>query len=186
MPGPGMALLSVLRGWFPEVSYIAEDLGLLTPAVHALREAAQMPGMKVLEFAFDGPDNAYLPHNYADANCVCYIGTHDNDTAAGWYEHAAAGERAFAEQYLGAAGGDGVCRALLRAGMGSAAELFISQMQDWMGLGSSARINTPGTVGGNWTWRLPSGGLCDELAGKIRRMTWTFGRCAEEENPPAD
>ena len=94
-PGPGMDLLRVLTGWFPHITYIAEDLGLLTPEVHQLREAAGLPGMKVLEFAFSGPGNDYLPHNYGSRRCVCYTGTHDNDTALGWYDHAGEAERDF-------------------------------------------------------------------------------------------
>ena len=99
--GPGMDLLRVLTGWFPQITYIAEDLGILTDAVHQLREESGLPGMKVLEFAFSGPDNAYLPHHYAP-HCICYTGTHDNDTVLGWYDHATEQERAFATRYLGA------------------------------------------------------------------------------------
>ena len=94
--GPGMDLLRVLTSWFPQTTYIAEDLGILTDDVHRLREEAGLPGMKVLEFAFSGPDNAYLPHHYRPG-CICYTGTHDNDTAAGWYAHASQEERAFVE-----------------------------------------------------------------------------------------
>lgn len=124
--GPGLDLLRVLVSWFPQITYIAEDLGLLTDAVHQLRAAAGLPGMKVLEFAFSGPDNAYLPHNHQPC-CVCYTGTHDNDTAAGWYAGAAEEERAFAERYLGASGAQAVRRALLRCGQGSVAELFVAK-----------------------------------------------------------
>lgn len=175
--GPGMELLGVLTSWFPQISYLAEDLGLLTPAVGALRERAGLPGMKVLEFAFSGPDNAYLPHN-CEKHCVLYTGTHDNDTAAGWYDHAPAEERAFAERYLGASGTEAVRRALLRAGQGSTAELFMAQMQDYLGLGSEARINTPGQAEGNWRWRLTTGQQSPQLADEIRTLTETYGRCA--------
>ena len=151
--GPGMDLLGVLTSWFPQLTFIAEDLGILTDAVHDLRNASGLPGMKVLEFAFSGPDNAYLPHNY-QPHCICYTGTHDNDTAVGWYTHAGAEERAFAEDYLGASGAEEVRKALLRWGQGSVAALFVAQMQDYLGLGSEGRINVPGVAKGNWRWRM--------------------------------
>lgn len=174
--GPGMDLLRVLTGWFPQITYIAEDLGVLTDAVHDLRNASGLPGMKVLEFAFSGPDNAYLPHHYVP-HCICYTGTHDNDTAAGWYAHAGKEERAFAERYLGAAGEEAVVSALLRLGQGSVAELFIAQLQDYLGLGSEARINVPGVAEGNWRWHLCAGQLTEALAADIRALTRTFDRC---------
>ena len=176
-PGPGMDLLRVLTGWFPHITYIAEDLGLLTPEVHQLREAAGLPGMKVLEFAFSGPGNEYLPHNYGSRRCVCYTGTHDNDTALGWYDHAGEAERAFAERYLGASGRENVRQALLRCGMGSTAELFVAQMQDYLALGSEGRINVPGVAAGNWRWRMAPGAAAAGLAADIRRLTEVYGRC---------
>ena len=175
--GPGMDLLGVLTGWFPNITYIAEDLGLLTPEVHQLRERAGLPGMKVLEFAFSGPDNAYLPHHYTSPVCICYAGTHDNDTALGWYDHAGAAERDYAERYLAASGRENVGRALLRCGMASTAELFVAQMQDYLGLGSEGRINVPGVAEGNWRWRMAPGAAADELAAEIRALTGTYSRC---------
>ena len=175
--GPGMDLLRVLTGWFPHIAYIAEDLGLLTPEVHQLREAAGLPGMKVLEFAFTGPDNDYLPHRYAAPRCICYTGTHDNDTALGWYDHAPAAERAFAERYLAASGREDVRQALLRCGMASTAELFVAQMQDYLALGSEGRINVPGTAEGNWRWRMAPGAAAPSLAAEIRELTGIYGRC---------
>ncbi len=173
--GPGMDLLGVLTNWFPQITYIAEDLGLLTDAVHDLRETSGLPGMKVLEFAFSGPDNAYLPHNY-QPHCVCYTGTHDNDTAVGWYTHATAAEKAFAETYLGVSDAQSAAQALLRCGQGSVAELFVAQMQDYLGLGSEARVNVPGVADNNWRWRMtrtPDAAL----AKAIHEMTHAFGRC---------
>ena len=174
--GPGMDLLGVLTNWFPHITYIAEDLGLLTPEVHQLRQAAGLPGMKVLEFAFSDPGNAYLPHNYGSRRCVCYTGTHDNDTALGWYDHAPAAERTFAERYLGASGREEVRKALLRCGMGSTAELFVAQMQDYLSLGSEGRINVPGVAEGNWRWRMAPGAATAALAAEIRTRTETYGR----------
>ena len=178
--GPGMDLLGVLLNWFPQISFIAEDLGILTDEVHKLREVSGLPGMKVLEFAFSGPDNAYLPHNYTP-HCICYTGTHDNDTAAGWYANATEEERAFAEAYLGTAGAENVRKALLRTGQSSVAELFVAQMQDYLGLDSRSRINVPGVPLGNWRWRLSSDALTPDLAREIRTQNALYGRCA----PPA-
>lgn len=174
--GPGMELLRVLTGWFPRITYIAEDLGILTDDVHRLRDEAGLPGMKVLEFAFSGPDNAYLPHHYGPG-CICYTGTHDNDTAVGWYTHASPAERDFIRRYLGAADAESARTALLRCGQGSVAELFIAQMQDYLGLGSEARINIPGVPEGNWRWQLLPGQLTERLAEEIRAMTAAFSRC---------
>ena len=174
--GPGMDLLGVLTSWFSNITYIAEDLGLLTDAVHDLRNASGLPGMKVLEFAFSGPDNAYLPHNY-QPHCVCYTGTHDNDTAVGWYTHATEEEKEFAKAYLGVDDAESARLALLRCGQGSVAELFVAQMQDYLALGSEARINVPGVAEGNWRWRMRSGRDSAALAAEIRTLTHTYGRC---------
>ena len=174
--GPGMDLLRVLTGWFPQITYIAEDLGILTDAVHQLREESGLPGMKVLEFAFSGPDNAYLPHHYAP-HCICYTGTHDNDTVLGWYDHATEQERAFAARYLGAKDRESTRQALLRLGQGSVAELFVAQIQDYLALGSEGRINVPGVAEGNWRWRMAPGTATKALAAEVRSLTAAFGRC---------
>ena len=174
--GPGMDLLRVLTGWFSGITYIAEDLGILTDAVHDLRNESGLPGMKVLEFAFSGPDNAYLPHHY-QPHCICYTGTHDNDTAVGWYTHATEEEKAFAKAYLGADDAESVRRALLRAGQGSVAELFVAQLQDYLGLGSEGRINVPGVAEDNWCWRMRPGMTTPALAEEIKELTHAFSRC---------
>ena len=173
--GPGMDLLRVLTSWFPHVSYLAEDLGTLTEEVHALRRASGLPGMKVLEFAFDAPYNAYLPHNH-EKNCICYTGTHDNDTVVGWYTQAKEEERAFVKQYLGVEGTEEVRKAVLRCGMASIADLFIAQIQDYLGLGTGSRVNIPGVAKGNWGFRLKGGLTTPELAKEIRELTHTFAR----------
>ena len=175
--GPGIDLVGRLTAWFGNVKFIAEDLGTLTPEVHRLLEESGLPGMKVLEFAFD-PEalSDYLPHNYTE-NCVCYTGTHDNMPLAGWYAESSSGVKAFAEEYLGS--GD-VCQAVLRCGLRSRAGLFIAQMQDYLGLGAESRINTPGTPYGNWRWRMLPDALTPELAKKMRRMAYIYGRCSDE------
>ena len=175
--GPGMSLLRVLRDWFHHNSYIAEDLGTLTEAVHDLRREAGFPGMKVLQFAFDNPYNAYLPHNH-EKHGICYTGTHDNDTLVGWYEKAKDEEKAFAQAYLGVEDDvEAVRKAVLRSGMASVADLFVAQLQDYLGLGSESRINVPGVAEGNWAWRLQPGQTCAALAAEIRELTHTFARC---------
>ncbi len=173
--GPGIDLLGVLVSWFPQITYIAEDLGILTDQVHELRDRAGLPGMRVLEFAFSGPDNSYLPHNYRH-DCVCYTGTHDNDTLAGWYTNAGKEELAFAQRYLGVSGAGETRKAVLRCGLGSVAQLFVAQIQDYLGLGSEARINVPGVAEGNWNWRLLPDQADGALAEEIRAMTQTYGR----------
>ena len=172
-----MDLLRVLTGWFPHITYIAEDLGLLTPEVHQLREAAGLPGMKVLEFAFDSrePSN-YLPHRYI-RNCICYSGTHDNETLAQWLAQTSETARAYAAEYLGLTEQEGYAWGILRSGLASVADTFIAQLQDYLGLGAEARMNTPGTLSDrNWSWRLQPGLLTAELAHRLRRMNTMYER----------
>ena len=174
--GPGIGLVGVLRDWFHDTRFIAEDLGYLTPSVMQLVKDSGFPGMKVLEFAFDSrePSN-YLPHTYSP-NCVCYVGTHDNETAMQWWKKINRDDSRFARRYLGLNSREGVNWGLIRGGMGSVAELFVAQLQDYLGLGAEARINEPGTPTGNWTWRLAPGMLTDELAEKIREYARMYGR----------
>ena len=176
--GPGMDLLRVLTGWFPNITYIAEDLGILTDAVGELRDTAGLPGMKVLQFAFSGPSNEYLPHNYTNPNCICYSGTHDNDTLMGWCKAVKKDEKAYAERYLGVKGAENLRQAVLRAGHGSVAALFVAQMQDYLALGTDARTNIPGVADGNWQWRMLPGANDKKVADEIRTLTETYGRCA--------
>ena len=163
--GPGIGLVGVLRDWFHGTRFIAEDLGYLTPSVMQLVEESGFPGMKVLEFAFDSrePSN-YLPHTYTP-NCVCYVGTHDNETAMQWWK-----------KNWG----------LIRGGMSSVAELFVAQLQDYLGLGAEGRINEPGTLGGNWRWRLQPGQLTGELCDKIYEFTKMYGRLNPLSRQAAD
>ncbi|MGN1117014.1 MAG: 4-alpha-glucanotransferase [Acutalibacteraceae bacterium] len=177
--GPGIYFVNIITVWFDDMQFIAEDLGCLTPEVHELLKESGLPGMKVLEFAFD-PINPsdYLPHNY-DRNCVCYAGTHDNTTLAAWKTEADRKEVKFAEKYLGLNDKEGFVQGILRGGMSSAADLFVTQMQDYLGLGAEARINTPGILGGNWQWRMKKGAATKDLAKKIAYMTKIYGRSCE-------
>ena len=172
--GPGMDLLGVLKRWFPDLEFIAEDLGYLTPEVKQLLEDFGFPGMKVLEFAFDSrePSN-YLPHTYSH-NCVCYAGTHDNAPLARWRKEAAKEDIDMAKRYLGLNRSEGFIRGVIRGGQSSVADLFVAQMQDY--LEDTGRINTPGVASGNWQWRMTEGKLTDELAADIAAMTTLYGR----------
>ncbi|WP_409967318.1 4-alpha-glucanotransferase [Bengtsoniella intestinalis] len=172
--GPAMDLLGVLTSWFPTVDYIAEDLGVLTDGVHSLRETSGLPGMRVLEFAFSDPTNLYLPHNYPP-HCICYTGTHDNNTLQGWWDEATEAEKAFTLAYTGVAE-DAVPQAVLRRGLGSVAQVFIAQLQDYLGMGSDARINVPGVAEGNWAWRLMDGDIPTTLAKELHDLTGLYSR----------
>lgn len=176
--GPGMALFKALKEEFGEqLPIIAEDLGFLTQDVRDLLEESGFPGMRVLQFAFDGkPENEYLPHSHC-RNTVVYTGTHDNDTVMGWIATASTAEVALARRYLHVDDHEGFNWAMIRGAMMSVADTAIFTMADIMGLGSEARINRPSTLGeGNWCWRIGDGCINDWLAGIIMENTRLYGR----------
>ena len=169
------SLIGKIKENFPETQFIAEDLGYLTSEVRQVLKDSGFPGMQVLQFSFDSRDEATtLPEDYAQ-NCVCYAGTHDNDTLAGWKKSAAVTDIENAKACLGLQDDDFV-RGMLKGGMSTAADLFIAQMQDWLELGSEARINTPGTTEGNWQWRLKPGQIPETLKVEIAEITAFYGR----------
>lgn len=174
--GPGIEFVKVLTSWFYDLKFIAEDLGYLTPEVKQLLADSGLPGMKVLEFAFDSrePSN-YLPHTYI-SNCICYAGTHDNATVEEWKGEVSPEDMKYAVEYLGLNEKEGFTGGIIRAGMGSVAVLFIAQMQDHLSLGAEARMNTPGTLGQNWKWRLLRDQLSIELAVRLRSTARLYGR----------
>lgn len=175
-PGPGAPFIQMLREKFPRSFIIAEDLGFITPEVRALLEMSGFPGMKVLEFAFDHREPSdNLPHR-CPVNCVFYTGTHDNSTLTGWLADTDPKDLAVAKAYLGLNREEGVEWGMLRGGMGSVARLFVAQMQDYLGLDDTARMNRPGNPVGNWRWRLLPGQASPELAEKIRKLTRLFER----------
>ncbi|MBQ8994250.1 MAG: 4-alpha-glucanotransferase [Oscillospiraceae bacterium] len=175
--GPGMKLVEVLKNWFTGLKFIAEDLGVITPEVAKLLENSGWPGMKVMEFAWSVDSySEYLPHNHI-RNCVSYIGTHDNDTLFGWIDTGDPKEIAHACEYLGVKEPKELPEAMMRAAFASVSDLYISQMQDFLGIGSEGRINTPGTTGSNWKWRLTPGQLTERLADKIYEITVLYQRC---------
>lgn len=172
---PGEALFEALLAEFGELPLVAEDLGVITPEVEALRERFGLPGMKILQFAFDGgPANPYLCHNHV-VNCVVYTGTHDNDTTVGWFEGLSTAARAHVLEYLGQPA-EPMPWPLIRVALASVGRLAILPMQDALGLGSSSRMNTPGTTEGNWRWRFGWGEVPAELAPRLRRMVELYGR----------
>jgi 4-alpha-glucanotransferase len=174
-----MDLVSVLKNWFPDVAFIAEDLGYLTPEVVQLLKDSEFPGMKVLEFAFDSREPSdYLPHTYT-SHCVCYVGTHDNETVMAWKDAAAPEDIEMAVKYLGLNEEEGFHWGVIRGGMSSVADLFVTQMQDFLALGAEARMNTPSTLGTNWQWRLTEGQITETLTSKIADMTRLYGRSSK-------
>jgi 4-alpha-glucanotransferase len=173
-PAPGDALFRAVRAALGGLPLIAEDLGEITPDVRALRDRLGLPGMKILQFAFGGDaDHTFLPHTWTHTGWAAYTGTHDNDTAAGWY--ATAGDRP-RHRYRVYAGRDGQEPGwdLIRLAWASIARFAITPMQDVLGLGSVARMNTPGTVEGNWTWRAPA--LPAPAAARLRGLSEAYGR----------
>ena len=175
-PGPGIDLFNAIKSQLGELPIIAEDLGLMTQGVIDLREATGFPGMKILGFAFDsGEENDYLPHTYTK-NCVVYTGTHDNDTLIGWFQKAKEEDRQFARDYLNSRSDDEIHWDAIRGAWSSVASMAISPVQDFLGLGSEARINTPGVAAGNWQWRLRHEVLTDELAERIAKLTRVYSR----------
>ena len=174
--GPNIDLINVLKNKFPKTQLIAEDLGYLTKDVTLMLEKSSLPGMKVLEFGFDSREKSnHAPHAYKE-NSVCYIGTHDNSTIIGWLSAANKNDVKYALDYLGLKDTKDFNFAMIRCGMSSVSRLFIAQIQDYLGLDDSARINKPGSVGNNWKWRLKKGTLSDSLANKIYKYTDMYER----------
>ncbi len=177
--GPGMDFFRMVRREFPELSFIAEDLGFVTEEVRQLQIDSGYPGMKVLEFAFDSREESnYLPHLYP-VDSICYTGTHDNVTLKQWFREASPKDVAYAKAYLGLNRREGYLWGMIRGGMGSVSQLFIAQMQDYLGLGKESRMNLPGTVStNNWTWRAKKGFASRRLKRKLYDVTKRYGRAS--------
>ena len=174
--GPGIKLFNAVKEALGEVDIIAEDLGYLTEEVIDFRIDSGYPGMKVLEFAFDTREESdYLPHNY-DKNCVVYTGTHDNDTVMGWFENTKKSDINLAKRYLKLNKKEGYNWGFIRGALSSVGNLAVAQLQDYLGLGSEARMNIPSTLGGNWQWRVKQEVLTNKLAQKINKITKLYGR----------
>ena len=177
-PGPGAAIFHAVERALGKLPIIAEDLGVVTPQVEALRDQFEFPGMKIIQFAFTGADNPFLPHNYP-RNCVVYTGTHDNDTSLGWFRTAPPRERDFAQRYLARNGND-VAWDFIRAAMSSVADTVVVPLQDVLGLDSEARMNYPGRPSGNWGWRFTSDRLAKPHGRRLREMVELYGRQATD------
>ena len=174
-PAPGRELLQALQRQYGEVPLVAEDLGLITPDVDELRREFRLPGMRVLQFGFDGsPDNPHLPHNL-QRDTVLYTGTHDNDTTLGWYRSLPPAIVAHVDAYLRSEA-QAMPRSLCAAALASVAQLAILPLQDLLALDSRARFNTPGTVSGNWQWRAQPQDCSAALAAELRALNRLYGR----------
>lgn len=173
--GPGLDFIKAVQQAMPDTPMIAEDLGFLTEDVHKLRKASGCPGMKVLSFAFHtDSNNPYLPHTY-ERNTVCYTGTHDNMPLKQWLAESPAPTTEFANRYMGYP--ENLIWGMIRLCLSSPSDLAIVQMQDYLELGAEARMNTPGTCNQyNWSWRAKSGFCTEQLAERIKEMSYTYGR----------
>ncbi len=184
-PGPGADFFKAVDGAFGGLPFIAEDLGYITPDVYALRDQFRLPGMRVLQFAFDGnSNNPHLPNNYS-SNTVVYTGTHDNPPSRCWYENLSADQRGKVMDYLMSmpAAGSGVACQLIHMAWSSAAALAIAPLQDVLNLGCEARMNVPGRADGNWAWRSTEEMLSDQAFSRLSELTSTSGRRFALENP---
>jgi 4-alpha-glucanotransferase len=183
MPGPGAAFFDALQTELGALPFFAEDLGFITPDVHALRDQFHLPGTRVLQFAFDGhPDNPHLPDNHV-ANAVVYTGTHDNPTTRGWYEELPDAQRRELRGYLDRHGaeGDEAATALLRLAWSSVAALAMVPLQDLLDLGNEARMNVPGRAAGNWRWRCTKDMLSNSAFEWLRELTTATRRLGRPE-----
>lgn len=172
---PGKAFLAAVEKALGSLPLIAEDLGVITPDVVELREAFNLPGMRVIQFAFGGfTEDIFLPHNFVP-NCVSYTGTHDNDTTRGWYERMGENERHFYRRYLDR-DDKNVVRDLIRLTWMSVAVFALAPMQDFLNLGNEGRMNYPGNPSGNWSWRMPAGAISSELNAWIKEINYLYDR----------
>jgi 4-alpha-glucanotransferase len=181
---PGRELFQSVREVLGDLPIVAEDLGVITPEVRKLQARFGIPGMKVLQFAFDPDDeyttNPFYPHNFS-SDCIAYTGTHDNDTTRGWYEKISPETQNLVRSYLGHCGGDIVWDAIRVLYMSVAAWVVIP-FQDILSLGSDARMNTPATVGGNWSWRVRQDAFNELISGRLRWFGRLYDRLASR--PP--
>ncbi|MEH1943506.1 MAG: 4-alpha-glucanotransferase [Nostoc sp.] len=178
---PGDAFFEVIRQKLGKLPVLAEDLGVITPEVEALRDKYEFPGMKVLQFAFGSdPANPFLPFNYP-RNAVVYTGTHDNDTTVGWFNSANDNEKQNLLLYLGCISPEGIQWDLIRLALSSIANQAIIPLQDILGLGNEARMNFPSIAEGNWAWRYQAAALTDELRDRLKALTRLNGRAPQEQ-----
>ena len=179
---PGEAFFTLLKDKLGELPIVAEDLGVITPEVEALRDNFGFPGMKILQFAFDSDRaNAFLPFNFASRNCVAYTGTHDNNTTVGWFTERSEEEKQRVIDYLGCLCPEGIHWSMIRLALSSIANNTIIPLQDILGLGVEGKMNSPGQAEGNWAWRYSPGSLTPELSKKLNELTYIYGRSPQED-----
>jgi 4-alpha-glucanotransferase len=186
VPGPGADFLEAVRREFGAMPFIAEDLGMITPEVLALRDGFGLPGMRVMQFGFDGnPENPHLPLHWTN-HTVAYTGTHDNNTTRGWFEALPEGQKQLVRKYVGssAENSEGIAAALMRSAWPSPAELTIAPLQDILDLGGEARMNVPGRAQGNWRWRWADPATSEEAFRRFAELTSRSGRAQDPIPPP--
>jgi len=179
--GPGAQFFNKIAARLGALNIVAEDLGIIPKEVEALRTELGFPGMKVLQFAFDGnPENSFLPHNFQSSQFIVYTGTHDNDTTVGWYlsDNLDDQQRATVRRIANRAPGDhhGVHHDLIYLAQASIAMICIFPLQDILGFGNDCKMNSPGVPTGNWRWRCAQEFLTTEVADRLRSTTRLFGR----------
>jgi 4-alpha-glucanotransferase len=172
---PGKEFFQTVRTALGDLPILAEDLGVITPDVEELRDSFELPGMRILQFAFSsGPQYNFLPHHYPQ-QCVVYTGTHDNDTTLGWYQRVSGEEKEFYHRYMNRDGSE-VSWDMIRCAWSSVAVFALAPFQDFLGLDNTARMNYPGNPSGNWTWRMPANALTDKLKAKIKEINYLYSR----------
>ena len=182
--GPGAGFFDAVRREFGGMPFVAEDLGMITPDVIALRDRCGLPGMRVIQFGFDGnPENPHLPHTWTN-RMVAYTGTHDNNTTRGWFEALPDGSKQLVRHYVGSSDRGNIAAALMRSLWTSAAELTIAPLQDVLDLGAEARMNIPGSAQGNWRWRWADGAASGEAFRSLAELTRTSGRAPVTQRKP--
>ncbi len=184
--GPGADFLEAVRHDFGGMPFIAEDLGMITPDVLALRDSFGLSGMRVMQFGFDGnPENPHLPHSWT-SRTVAYTGTRDNNTTRGWFEALPQGQKWLVQKYVGSSAedGHGIATALMRSVWPSAAGLTIAPLQDVLNLGAEGRMNAPGRAQGNWRWRWANSAPSQQAFRCLAELTSTAGRTRNPQ-PPA-
>ncbi|MEO1692101.1 MAG: 4-alpha-glucanotransferase [Cyanobacteria bacterium J06631_6] len=183
LDAPGDEFFQRLDKQLGKLPIVAEDLGVITPEVEALRDKFNFPGMKILQFAFDdNRANGFLPFNYTNRNCVVYTGTHDNNTTVGWFYERSPEAQANVTDYLGCVGEDGIHWAMIRLALSSVGNTVVLPFQDILGLGTDAKMNTPSQPTGNWSWRCRAEAFNDELSGRLKHLTYLYGRTPRVEN----
>jgi 4-alpha-glucanotransferase len=187
--GPGHQFFEKLKIVLGDIPLIAEDLGIITPEVEHLRDSLDLPGMKILQFAFDGnPKNSYLPHNIENPNCIVYTGTHDNDTTNGWYYGADLSDeyRKIVKKYMRFQDDDTFHWKLITYGYSTVARLVIIPAQDLLGYGREFRMNIPGVAEGNWLWKLTRNKLNDDISGALGELSYAYNRHSSQQEKQDD